>query len=306
MAKRRSNSQTKSKPSTAKTKKTTDWRTETLTEVRRWIEAADPEISEERKWKKANNPAGVPVWSHGGIVCTGETYKEVVKLTFAKGASLPDPQCLFNSSLEGNTRRAIDLREGESIDAKAFRALIQAAVAENLRSTEPKAKPSAKAAPKKPAPKIGTKKGMKKGTKKKLEKNADGVVLLSGGNPQIAKGEGEGPIKAYIAAVSGWKQEAARNLDELVERAVPGVRKAIKWNSPFYGVEGKGWFLSFHVFTKYLKVVFFAGASLRPNPPVGSKDPKVRYFHIEEGDSIEESPLESWIKQAAALPGWMA
>ena len=140
MAKRRSNSQTKSKPSTAKTKKTTDWRTETLTEVRRWIEAADPEISEERKWKKANNPAGVPVWSHGGIVCTGETYKAVVKLTFAKGAALDDPKGLFNSSLEGNMRRAIDIREGDKVDDKALTALVRAAIALNMSARAARAK----------------------------------------------------------------------------------------------------------------------------------------------------------------------
>lgn len=110
-----------------------DWRAETLAEVRRLIHEADPEIVEERKWIKPSNPSGVPVWSHDGIVCTGETYKETVKLTFARGASLEDPRGLFNSSLEGNTRRAIDIREGEALDAKAFQALIRAAVAENLR-----------------------------------------------------------------------------------------------------------------------------------------------------------------------------
>ena len=109
------------------------WRAETLAEVRRMIHEADPDIVEECKWVKPSNPQGVPVWSHAGIVCTGETYKEVVKLTFARGASLQDPRGLFNSSLEGNTRRAIDIREGEAIDAGAFQALIRAAVAENLR-----------------------------------------------------------------------------------------------------------------------------------------------------------------------------
>jgi hypothetical protein len=115
-----------------------DWRAETLAEVRRLIHKADPDITEECKWIKPGNPWGVPVWSHAGIVCTGETYKQVVKLTFARGASLKDPRGLFNSSLEGNTRRAIDIREGEAIDAKAFEALIQAAVAENLRSSAPR------------------------------------------------------------------------------------------------------------------------------------------------------------------------
>jgi hypothetical protein len=115
-----------------------DWRAETLAEVRRLIHEADPDIMEECKWIKPSNPLGVPVWSHAGIVCTGEAYKQVVKLTFARGASLADPRGLFNSSLDGNTRRAVDIREGEVLDAEAFKALIQAAVAENLRSSAPK------------------------------------------------------------------------------------------------------------------------------------------------------------------------
>jgi hypothetical protein len=114
------------------------WRAETLAEVRRMIHAADPDIVEDCKWIKPNNPLGVPVWSHAGIVCTGEAYQQVVKLTFARGASLDDPQRLFNSSLEGNARRAIDIREGEVLSAKAFKVLIQAAVAENLRSSAPR------------------------------------------------------------------------------------------------------------------------------------------------------------------------
>jgi hypothetical protein len=113
------------------------WRAETLAAVRRLIHEAEPDITEECKWFKPSNPMGVPVWSHAGIVCTGEAYKQVVKLTFARGASLDDPQGLFNSSLEGNTRRAIDIREGEVLDAEAFKALIRAAVAENLRSSAP-------------------------------------------------------------------------------------------------------------------------------------------------------------------------
>lgn len=121
-----------------------DWRGETLAEMRRLIHEADPEIVEECKWVKPTNPWGVPVWSHAGIVCTGETYKQAVKLTFARGASLDDPRGLFNSSLEGNTRRAIDIREGETLDAEAFKALIQAAVVENLRCGAAKSKPKPK------------------------------------------------------------------------------------------------------------------------------------------------------------------
>jgi hypothetical protein len=116
------------------------WRAETLAEVRRMIHEADPDIMEECKWIKPSNPLGVPVWSHAGIVCTGEAYQQVVKLTFARGASLEDPRGLFNASLEGNTRRAIDIREGEVLDAEAFKALIQAAVAENLRSSAPRSR----------------------------------------------------------------------------------------------------------------------------------------------------------------------
>jgi hypothetical protein len=128
--------------------------------------------------------------------------------------------------------------------------------------------------------------------------------LLSGGNPQIAKADGDAPVQAYIAAIPGWKRDAARRLDALVGRTVPGVRKAVKWNSPFYGVEGRGWFLSFHCFTNYIKVTFFRGSSLTPVPPVGSRDPDVRYAHINEGDGIDETLMASWIRQASRLPGW--
>ena len=129
--------------------------------------------------------------------------------------------------------------------------------------------------------------------------------LLSGGNPQIPKGEGDAPVQAYIAAMPGWKSAAGRRLDRLIEKTVPGVRKAVKWNSPFYGVPGKGWFLSFHVFTRYIKVSFFRGAQLDPLPPVGSRDPNTRYVHIEV-DDFDEARMADWIRQAAAIPGWMA
>jgi hypothetical protein len=132
------------------------------------------------------------------------------------------------------------------------------------------------------------------------------VTLLSGGNPQIAKGEGNAPVQAYIAAMPGWKADVGRSLDALVTRTVPDVRKAVKWNSPFYGVEGRGWFLSFHCFTKYVKLTFFNGASLDPLPPVKSRDENVRYLHIHEGQPIDENRLANWIEQAAAQPGWMA
>jgi hypothetical protein len=131
------------------------------------------------------------------------------------------------------------------------------------------------------------------------------VVRLAGGNPQIAKGDGDAPVQAYIAAMPDWKRDVGERLDALVARTVRGVQKAVKWNSPFYGVEGQGWFLSFHVFTRYVKVTFFKGAALRPVPPGGSKHPEVRYLDIHE-DELDEKQLASWVKQAAAIPGWMA
>ncbi len=129
-------------------------------------------------------------------------------------------------------------------------------------------------------------------------------ALLAGGNPQIAKGDGDAPVQAYIAAMPGWKRDVGRRLDALIERTVPGVRKAVKWNSPMYGVEGQGgWFLSFHCFTKYVKVAFFRGASLRPVPPGGSKQKDVRYLDIHEDDPLDEAQLAAWVKQASLLPG---
>ena len=136
-------------------------------------------------------------------------------------------------------------------------------------------------------------------------KPAQEPVLLAGGNPQIPKGDGDGPVQAYIAAMPGWKHDVGRALDELIERTVPGVSKAVKWNSPFYGVEGQGWFLSFHCFTKYVKVTFFRGASLQPLPPGESKSKDVRYLDIHENDRLDEDLLTHWIRQAAELPGWV-
>jgi hypothetical protein len=128
-------------------------------------------------------------------------------------------------------------------------------------------------------------------------------VLLSGGNPQIAKGYGDAPVWAYIAAMPGWKSEVGRRLDALITRTVPGVRKAVKWNSPFYGVEDGRWFLSFHCFAKYIKVAFFRGASLRPLPPGKSKQKDVRYLDVREDDQFDEAKIADWVKQASELPG---
>ena len=127
--------------------------------------------------------------------------------------------------------------------------------------------------------------------------------LLSGGNPQIAKADGDGPVQAYIAAMPGWKRDLGRRLDALIVRTVPNVRKAVRWNTPFYGIDGQGWFLGIHCITKYIKVAFFRGTSLHPIPPVESKHKEVRYFHIFENDPFDEQLLASWIKQASELPG---
>ncbi|MGD9644697.1 MAG: DUF1801 domain-containing protein [Pirellulales bacterium] len=127
--------------------------------------------------------------------------------------------------------------------------------------------------------------------------------LLSGGNPQIAKAYGDTPVQAYIAAMPGWKREVGRRLDALIARAVPHANKAVKWNSPFYGIEGQGWFVSFHCFTKYVKVAFFRGASLRPLPPGTSKQREVRYLDIYEHDQLDEAQFTRWVKQASRLPG---
>ena len=135
----------------------------------------------------------------------------------------------------------------------------------------------------------------------KLKKGADGVVRLSGGNPQIAKGDGDAPVQAYIAAMPGWKRAVGEKLDELITKALPKVEKAVKWNSPFYG-KGEGWFVSFHVFTKYLKVTWFRGTSLRPVPAGGSKHKDVRYLDIHE-DDFDEAQFVAWVKHASQLPG---
>ena len=130
------------------------------------------------------------------------------------------------------------------------------------------------------------------------------VVLLSGGNPQIPKGDGDAPVQAYIAAMPDWKSDVGKRLDALIVRSVPSVRKAVRWNSPFYGIEGQGWFLAFHVFTHYVKVTFLNGASLQPLPPGPSKDKNTRYLDIRV-EGFDEAQFVKWVKQAAALPGWI-
>ena len=129
------------------------------------------------------------------------------------------------------------------------------------------------------------------------------MVLLSGGNPQIPKGDGNEPVQAYIAAMPGWKSDIGRRLDDLIVGTVPNVRKAVRWNSPWYGIEGQGWFVSYHVFTRYVKVTFLNGASLSPVPPGSGKDKESRWVDIHEGE-LDEVQMASWIEQSAALPGW--
>jgi hypothetical protein len=148
------------------------------------------------------------------------------------------------------------------------------------------------AEPRKPAPSSQPRKAAK-------------PVLLAGGNPRIGKADGDAPVQAYIAAMPGWKRDVGRRLDALIVSTVPGVRKAVKWNSPFYGLEGQGWFLSFHCFTRYVKVAFFRGTALRPLPPGKSKQKEVRYLDLHEDDQIDEAQLAVWVKQASKLPGWL-
>ena len=168
------------------------------------------------------------------------------------------------------------------------------------RTSRTSAKVAKKAAAKRVAAKAAKpRKTAPKSQSRKVAKPA----LLAGGNPQIAKADGDAPVQAYIAAMPGWKRDVGRRLDALIERTVPGVRKAVKWNSPFYGIEGEGWFLSFHCFSKYVKVAFFRGASLRPLPPGESKHRHVRYVDIREDDQLDEAQLAAWVKQASLLPG---
>lgn len=150
----------------------------------------------------------------------------------------------------------------------------------------------------------GTKAAKPRMAKPKVQPSEPGKpVLLAGGNPHIAKAYGDAPVQAYIAAMPGWKSDVGRRLDALIVRTVPGVYKAVKWNTPLYGFEGEGWFLGVHCFEKYVKITFFRGTSLRPVPPVASKMHDVRYYHIHENDQLDEAQLAAWVKQASELPG---
>jgi hypothetical protein len=165
-------------------------------------------------------------------------------------------------------------------------------------------KKSAKVAKKAAAKRVAAKAAKPRKTPPKSQsRKVAKPALLAGGNPQIAKADGDAPVQAYIAAMPGWKRDLGRRLDALIVRTIPGVRKAVKWNSPFYGVEGQGWFLTFHTFTNYVKVAFFRGTSLRPVPPGESKHKEVRYLDIREDDQLDEARLAAWVKQASQLPG---
>lgn len=249
-----------------------------LLRIRALMRAADPEIVEDRRW------GDVPVWSRGGIICTGETYRDKVKMTFAKGASLADPDRLFNSSLDGRVRRAIDIFEPETMNDAALIRLVRAAVALNLEKKAPAAK---KAGPRGKAP------------------AAEGapVRLLAGGNPQIKKGEGASVVDEYIRAMPGWKRAVGEQIDRLIVSVCPTVRKAVKWNSPLYGRDDVGFFLGIHCLTRSVKIAFFRGSSLRPPPPGSSKSPDTRYLDVREDDAIDENLFSSWIRQAITLPG---
>jgi hypothetical protein len=139
---------------------------------------------------------------------------------------------------------------------------------------------------------------------KPSDSTASRPKLLSGGNPQIPKGDGNGPVQAFIEAMPGWKHGVGRRLDDLIDEVVPNVQKAVRWNSPFYGLDGKGWFISFHCYTNYVKVTFLNGTSLDPLPPEKSKDPQTRYVHFHEDEAIDEEQMKDWLRQASSLPGW--
>lgn len=141
-------------------------------------------------------------------------------------------------------------------------------------------------------------------TKSQSKAHGEKPKLLSGGNPQVPKGDGDGPVQTFIEAMPGWKRDVGRKLDKIIEETVPDLRKGVRWNSPIYGVPGQGWFLLFHVYTKYVKVTFFKGRQLDPMPPVESKHENERYYHVYEDEGVDEKQFASWVEQAAKLPGW--
>ncbi len=244
-----------------------DWRGPILAEIRDLVWEADPEVVEDSK------PMGCPTWSHTGIFAVSTASDDQVRISFANGSKLSDPENLLKYTPKGDTWWAIELNEGDEIDDHAFKELVQRAVTYNIKN-----KPS-------------------------YIKEAAGPILLSGGNPQIPKGDGDAPVQAYIALMPEWKRELGCRIDDLIEQIVPNVQKAMRWNSPFYGVKAKGWFLSYHVFDKYLKVTFLNGASLNPIPSGGGKDPDSRWINIIENE-FDTAQMSDWVRQSAAMPGW--
>lgn len=232
--------------------------------------------------------------SASGAIVSIAGYPKWVTLFFLHGASLPDP----NGILEGRgvQVRSVRLSPPSRLQEPAAQALIAAAKAENpeLRSA-PTLTTLIKSVSAKQRPR-----------RSPMAKKAKSPVLLAGGNPQIPKGDGRAPVRAYIEAIPGWKRDVGRRIDAIVTREVPRVRKAVKWNSLFYGMEDQGWFLNVHCFTKYVKVAFFNGASLKPMPPGLSKDTKVRYLDIHEDSGLDLRQFVAWVRQASKLPGWDA
>jgi hypothetical protein len=206
-------------------------------------------------------------------VCHGGVHERV-------GALQSRDSCRAQASAEGGMKR---VEEG----AKAKRA----STVNEVRKPPAKAKTTANAG--------------RKSKPIEARKGETAAVLLSGGNPRIAKADGDAPVQAYIAAMPGWKRDLGKRLDVLIVRNVPGVCKAVKWNSPFYGIERQGWFLAFHTFARYVKVAFFRGTSLRPVPPGASKGKDTRYIDIYDGDELDEARMANWVKQAAALSGFL-
>jgi hypothetical protein len=253
-------------------------------DVDAWMKAHSEELGEiARQWFEIMRDCGNDVREllHDGhpTACVADAafayvnaFKSHVNVGFFRGAELYDPKGLLDGT--GKFMRHVKLRPDGRVDAKALKKLIELAYTDMKKRLKAQSKGLSAAEP----------------------------VLLTGGNPQIAKADGDAPVQAYIAAMPGWKRDVGRRLDAFIVRNAPNVRKAVRWNSPFYGIEGQGWFLGFHVFTHYVKVTFFRGTSLRPVPPGGtSKD--ARWIDIHE-DDLDEAQLATWIRQAAALPGW--
>lgn len=232
---------------------------------------------------------GLPTWHRGeNLLHLG---------AFARHVGVyPGPAAIeaFADELKSfsTSKGAIQLPHDRDLPVDLVRRIVRWRL-EHLTEDRP---PRAKSGPKAP-PRVAEK-------VKSSAREAKAVKLLSGGNPQIAKAEGNAPVQAYIDAMPGWKRHVGKRLDELIARSVPSARKAVKWNSPFYGIDGQGWFLSFHVFTRCVKVTFFRGTSLRPLPPGTSKHKDVRHVDIHE-DDLDEVQMAKWVRQAAALPGWI-